>query len=407
MMITPPDRPLPLADLRIVAVEQYGAGPFGSLQLADLGAEVIRIEQPEPDVGRNVPPYAHDGDSLFFETFNRNKSGVVIDLGAAEGQRVLHDLVRASDAVYSNLRGDVVGKLGLDYASLGPVNPRVVCCSLSGFGTTGPRAADPALDYMLQARCGWMSLTGEPDGPPTKSGLSLVDYSAGLAAAGALLAGIHAARRDGIGLDCDTSLFDTAIAMLSYVATWQLTRDYAAERQPRSAHPSLTPFQAFRTADGWIVAGGSKEKFWRGLATVTGRPELITDPRYVSFADRLKHRESLTVELTEAFATRTSAAWLDDLTAAGVPCAPVNSVAEALADEQCAARDSVIETTHPRFGTVRAPAGPIRVGARRRTPERAPRHGEHTEAVLAEVCGYDRDRIEALLAAGVIRQAAS
>ena len=208
---------LPLADLRIIAVEQYGAGPYGSVHLADLGAEVIKIEDPRTggDVGRYVPPFAEEEDSLFFETFNRNKRSLSLDVANPAGRSVLEDLVRRSDAVYSNLRGDIPERLRIRYADLKDVNPRIVCCSLSGFGLDGPRRGQPGYDYLVQGLAGWMSLTGEPGGPPTKSGLSLVDFSSGLAAALALIAGIHAARRDGVGMDCDISLFDVALSMLS------------------------------------------------------------------------------------------------------------------------------------------------------------------------------------------------
>src|SRR5947209_2202089 len=187
----------PLDDVRIVAIEQYGAGPFGSVHLAELGADVIKIEDAAlgGDVGRAVPPYQSGDDSLFFQSFNHDKRSVALDLANPAGREVFHDLVRASDAVYSNVRGDVPAKLGLRYADLAPVNPRIVCVSLSGFGMTGPRAAQPAYDYILQGLAGWQMLTGAPDAPPTKSGLSLVDYSGGLVAALALLAGVHAARR--------------------------------------------------------------------------------------------------------------------------------------------------------------------------------------------------------------------
>ena len=207
----------PLADVRILGIEQYGAGPFGSMFLADLGAEVIKIEDPSVggDVGRYVPPYAEGEDSLFFESFNRNKRSLSLDLSTASGVKVFEDLVRVSDVVYSNLRGDVPLKMGLTYASLKHLNPAIVCCSLSGFGMTGPRSTEPGYDYILQGLAGWMSITGDPSGPPTKSGLSLVDYSGGLVAAVSLLSGLHAARRDGVGGDCDISLYDTAISMLT------------------------------------------------------------------------------------------------------------------------------------------------------------------------------------------------
>ena len=200
------------------------------MQLADLGADVIKIEDPGSggDVGRYVPPYQEGEDSLFFETFNHNKRSISLDLANAAGRAVFEDLVRVSDAVYSNLRGDEPEKLRLRYADLAHVNPRVVCCSLSGFGMTGPRRAEPAYDYILQGMAAGSRSPASPVGPPTKSGLSLVDYSGGLVAALALLAGVHAARRDGIGCDCDTALFDTAMNMLTYVAAWTLAPDGAS-----------------------------------------------------------------------------------------------------------------------------------------------------------------------------------
>ena len=237
----------PLQDLRIIAVEQYGAGPWGSVHLADLGADVIKIEDPSVggDVGRYVPPYAAGEDSLFFEVFNRGKRSLSLDLGDESGRAVFEDLVRGADAVWSNLRGDVPAKIKIRYDDLKELNPRIVCCSLTGFGMTGPRRQEPGYDYILQGLAGWMEVTGEPDGPPTKSGLSMVDYSGGFIAAISLLSGIHAARRDGVGMDCDVSLYDTAIAMLNYPGTWALNTDFVPSRPRHSAHPSLVPFQAF------------------------------------------------------------------------------------------------------------------------------------------------------------------
>jgi crotonobetainyl-CoA:carnitine CoA-transferase CaiB-like acyl-CoA transferase len=211
-----------LSDVRIVSVEQYGAGPWGTMQLADLGAEVIKIEDPSVggDVSRYVPPFQEGEDALFFEAFNRGKKSVSLDLRAPDARAVLEDLVRASDAVFSNLRGDQPDRLRLRYDDLREVNPRVVCCSLSGFGTTGPRAREGAYDYTLQGLAGWQAITGEPDGPPVKSGLSLVDFCGGYAAAVALLAGVSSARRTGEGCDLDLSLFEVALAQLNYLGTW-------------------------------------------------------------------------------------------------------------------------------------------------------------------------------------------
>jgi crotonobetainyl-CoA:carnitine CoA-transferase CaiB-like acyl-CoA transferase len=394
---------LPLADVRVIALEQYGAGPWGTLQLADLGAEVIKIEDPLAggDVGRYVPPYQEGEDSLFFETFNRNKQSVALDLRHPQSRGVLEDLVRASDVVYSNLRGDQPMKLRITYEDLKGVNPKIVCCSLSGFGTTGPRAAEGGYDYMMQGLAGWMSLTGEPDGPPTKSGLSLVDLSGGYVSTIAVLAGLWRARRDGVGCDCDVSLFETALHELVYVGTWAATKGYTPPRLSSSAHPSIVPFQNFATADGWIVVAGPKQKFWERLCVAIGHPELATDERFADFAARARHRDELVPLLEAAFATRTTSEWLSILREAGVPSAAVNDVAGALEDPQAKARGAVVEIEHPRLGAVRQVASPLRVSGAEPPLRRAPLRGEHTEKALVEVCGYTPERVQKLVEAGV------
>lgn len=390
-----------LADVRVLAIEQFGAGPWGSLQLADLGAEVIKIEDPRAggDVGRYVPPYQDGEDSLFFETFNRNKKSISLDLRHPDARDVFEDLVRASDVVYSNLRGDQPTRLKLRYDDLRHVNPRIVCCSLSGFGTTGPRADEGGYDYVMQGLAGWMSLTGDPDAPPTKSGLSLVDLSGGYVACIAMLAALWRVRRDGVGCDCDISLFETALHELMYVGTWVASRSYRPSRQPNSAHPSIVPFQNFETADGWIVVACPKQKFWERLCDAIERPDLLMDARFADFAGRDRHRAELIPILGATFARRRSDEWLDVLAATGVPSSPVNDVAAALEDPQVSARDGIVEIAHPRLGPVRQIASPLRLGD---APplRRAPFRGEHTKAVLMEVCGYDAERVESLEAAG-------
>ena len=392
----------PLEDVRIVALEQYGAGPFGTVHLADLGAEVIKIEDPTTagDVGRYVPPFQEEEDSLFFETFNRNKLSLNLDVRTDAGREVLEDLVRVSDALFSNLRGDVPERLRVRYADLQHLNPKIVCCSLSAFGMTGPRRAEPGYDYILQGLSGWMSLTGEPDAPPAKSGLSLVDYIGGLVGALALVVGVHAARREGRGMDCDVSLFDAAIAMLTYPAVWHLNGGFVPERLARSAHPSLVPFQVFPTADTWIVVGCAKEKFFTRLADAIGKPELATDERFRDFEARRRNRDELIEILDGEFRTRTSEEWLKLLADAGVPCGGVNTVEEALNDPQTAARELIVETEHPRFGRVRQPASPVRVGDETVAHRRAPFRGESEEAVLRGLLGYDDVRVGALRESG-------
>jgi crotonobetainyl-CoA:carnitine CoA-transferase CaiB-like acyl-CoA transferase len=393
----------PLAGIRVLAVEQFGAGPWATLQLADLGADVIKVEDPTAggDVGRYVPPYQQGEDSLFFETFNRNKRSIALDLRHERGREVLLDLVGAVDVVFSNLRGDQPRRLGLMYEDLAATNPRIVCCSLSGFGMTGPRAKEGGYDYIMQGLAGWMSLTGEPDGPPAKSGLSLVDLSGGYVAAIAILAGLWRAQRDGVGCDCDISLFETALAELMYVGTWAASRGYEPPRRASSAHPSIVPFQNFRTADGWVVVACAKQKFWVALCDVLGRPDLAEDERFADFAGRDANRGDLLAILDAAFAERGTDAWLEALAAAGVPSGRVNSVADALEDEQTRARGAVVAFEHPRLGPVRAVATPLRVGDEPPPVAPGPARGEHTDAVLRDLCGYGDERLADLRRAGV------
>jgi crotonobetainyl-CoA:carnitine CoA-transferase CaiB-like acyl-CoA transferase len=393
----------PLADLRVLAVEQYGAGPWGTLQLADLGADVIKIEDPAAggDVGRYVPPYQIEESSLFFETFNRNKRSVSLDLRLPGSRRVLEDIVAQCDAVFSNLRGDQPAKLGLRYADLAHVKPSIVCCSLSGFGMTGPRAAEGAYDWTMQGLAGWQSVTGDPDGPPTKSGLSLADFCGGYVAAIAILGAVWRARRSGTGGDVDLSLFEVALAQLTYLGTWVASQGYEPVRRPNSAHQSIVPFQNFETLDGWVVVACPKQRLWERLCAAIGRSDLADDERYATFALRDRHRDDLVGELEPIFRARTTADWIDVLSGADVPCAPANDVAAALADVQVAARGGVVEFDHPLLGSVRGLASPLRVDGFDAPVARGPFRGEHTAEILRALCGYTDAEIEELDGDGV------
>jgi crotonobetainyl-CoA:carnitine CoA-transferase CaiB-like acyl-CoA transferase len=393
----------PLGDIRVIAVEQYGAGPWGTLQLADLGADVIKIEDPAVggDVGRYVPPYQTDESSLFFETFNRNKRSVSLDLRHPVARRVFEDIVAECDAVFSNLRGDQPARLGLRYADLAHVKPSIVCCSLSGFGMTGPRSAEGAYDWTMQGLAGWQSITGDPDGPPTKSGLSLADYCGGYVAAIAILAGVWRARRIGKGADVDLSLFEVALAQLAYLGTWVASREYEPIRRPNSAHQSMVPFQNFATLDGWVVVACPKQSLWTRLCGAIGRPDLAEDERYRTFALRDEHRDELIGELEPAFRARTTTEWTAVLSAADVPCAPVNDITAALADAQVTAREAIAEFPHPVLGLVRQVATPHRLDGFEPPVDRAPFRGEHTADVLRDLCGYGASEIGKLASTGV------
>jgi len=393
----------PLAGLRVLTVSQFGAGPFGTQVLADLGADVIKIEDPTVggDIARYVPPFRAERDSLYFQSFNRGKKSLTLDLRRPEAARVLHDLVRVSHAVYNNLRGDLPEKLGLTYATLGAVKPAIVCCSLSGFGRTGPRAAEPAYDYLVQGYAGYMALTGEPDGPPGKCGVSVIDFAGGYASMLGLMIGLWDAQRTGVGRDVDVSLLDTAVSMLSYFAIWSLNREWTPERVADSGHQTLVPAQNFRTRDGWIVVFCNKDKFWAALVDALELPGLATDPRFATFADRFAHKGALLEILTPRFAARTTRDWLTRLSGR-VPCAPVNTMQEALEDDQVSQREMILEVTHPSFGVLREVASPIKTAGAITTPAPAPQLGEHTESLLSELLHYPPERIAALRAAGVL-----
>jgi len=301
---------LPLSGLRIIAVEQYGAGPFGSMLLADLGAEVIKIENPAErgDVSRSVGPHFFpDGDSHFYQSLNRNKKSLTLNLKHPHAQAVLRRLVRTADATYDNLRGDQPEKLGVTYAQLQEFNPKIVCAHLSAYGREGPRKSWPGYDYLMQAEAGYLALTGEPDGPPSRMGLSVVDLMTGVTAGLALVSGVLSARATGAGRDIDVCLFDTALQNLAYLAVWYLNVGVNQGREPRSSHPSLTPSQLYRTKDGFIFIMCNKEKFWPELCRCIGRPEWSERPDYKDFKARLANRAKLTEELDAALSTKAPA----------------------------------------------------------------------------------------------------
>lgn len=394
--------PLPLADLRILALTQLGAGPYAMQLLGDLGAEIVKIEDPTVggDEARAVPP-AIDGDSLYYQSFNRNTRSLTLDLRTAAGRALFRRLAAVADAVYANPRGDLPAKLGLDYASLKDVNPRLVCCTLTGFGRSGPRAADPAYDYLVQALAGFMHVTGEPDGPPIRSGVATIDFAGGLCSALGLMVALRRARETGIGGDVDVSLFDTAISMLTHIATNHLRSGVEPQRLPGGSHPSVVPSQTFPTADGWVMVMCMKDKFWQRLCALIERPALASDPRYAGFAERLAHRAELVDELAAVFRGRPTAEWIERLRGQ-VPCAPINSVSQALADPQVAARDMLITVAHPQLGPLREVGCPIRIDDVEPRYHPAAALGADTAAILTEWLSAGEDEIEQLRRDGAI-----
>jgi len=355
----------PLEGIRVLAVEHVGAAPYGTMFLASLGADVLRIENPGGgDPARRTGPHLlGDDDSQYFQTFNLGKRALALDLKRDRTQFL--DLVRSADAVMNNLRGDLPAKLGLDYPSLKDTNPAIVCVHLSAYGRDNERAAWPGYDFLMQAEAGLMSLTGEPDAPPSRYGTSMIDCMSGMTAAAALLACLLKAKRSGRGCDADTSLFEVALHQLNYAGTWHLNEGDAPKRPPRGAHLSLTPVQTFPTADGWIFVMCMTDRFWEVLARELGRADLLA--RFDSQGRRLEQRADLTAVLDLEFRKKPTAAWLGQLTGK-VPVAPVNDIAQALANPFVEELGMVRNAPHPQRPDFRVLATPVKIDGARPEP---------------------------------------
>ncbi len=393
---------LPLSGHRILSAEQYGAGPYGTMFLAQLGAEVIKIEPPGAgDTARQVGPhFLRPGESVYFQSFNLNKRSVTLDLHTEKGQQVLHRLAAQSHAVANNLRGDVPDKLGLTYAALKDHNPAIVCAHLSAYGRDSERARWPGYDYLMQAEAGFLSLTGDPDGEPQRMGLSMVDFMTGTIMAIGLLSALIEAKETGQGRDVDVDLLSAAVHQLSYPAVWYLNQGDVTGRTPRSAHPSVTPSQMFRTADGWIFVMAQLPKFWTVLCERIGRPELAEDARFATPAARLANRTELTGVLDAVFCAAPTRHWLD-LLEGRIPVAPVFDVAEALDNPYLRTTRMLDEVEHPDRERLRVLNNPIRLDGERLPNRAGPLLGADTDAVLTEA-GYALEEIDALRAAGAI-----
>ncbi len=390
---------LPLAGVRIIAVEVYGAGPFGSAHLADLGAEVIKVEpRAGGDVSRAVGPFfLGQDDSVFFQSLNRNKKSLTLDLKHPRGKEILAKLAATADGLISNLRGDQPEKLGLRHPDLARANPKLVCAHLSAYGRDGARKSWPGYDYLMQGEAGFLSLTGEPEGPPARMGLSIVDYATGTMCALALLAGILEARKTGKGRDLDVSLYDVAMHLLNYPAAWYLNDGLVTERVARSAHPFIAPSQLYRTQDGWIFVMAQTQRFWEMLADALGRGDLKA--KYPDFAARREHRDALTKALDAEFSKQTTEAWLAKLRGT-IPCGPVYDLPQALDNPYFLERGGVQVFDHPDRPGFKLVASPFRLGEP--LPARpAPKLGEHTEALLEEL-GYGKAEIARLKTQGAV-----
>jgi crotonobetainyl-CoA:carnitine CoA-transferase CaiB-like acyl-CoA transferase len=376
----------PLQGIRILTLEHFGAGPYGSAMLAELGAEVIKVEPaPGGEPSRRVGPFfAAPGDSLYYQTWHANKRSVLLDIKSAEGRADFETLVRSSDAVMNNLRGDQPAKLGLDYASLSRVNPKIVCLHISAYGRDNERAARPGFDYLMQAEAGLMSLTGDPEGAPARAGVAIVDYMSGATGAVGLLACLLRAQKSGTGCDVDVCLYDVALHQLGYSATWFLNEGFESTRQPRGAHLSLTPTQTFATADGWVFVAAMNDAFWELLVKGIGRPELASDARFEDMKARLANRDALTEALDAEFRRQPTAYWLAKL-AASLPIGPVYGIKQALESPFPKLTGMIGTVPHPDRGSLRVLASPIRINGRRLEQRAGSAAGADNDALLGNV----------------------
>jgi crotonobetainyl-CoA:carnitine CoA-transferase CaiB-like acyl-CoA transferase len=386
----------PLAGVRVLDLCHFLAGPYATAALADLGADVIKVEDPaHPDEARLVGPCFRE-QSLYFESLNWGKRSLAVSLTHPAGRAALLQVVRGCDVVVDNYKPGVMARLGLSHDELVAARTDLVTCSLSGYGATGPQARRPGYDYSIQARSGVMSLTGEPVGPPGKAGISYVDHSGGVAAALAVCAALVERSRTGLGRHIDLSLYDVQISMLSYLASWNLNADYSPPRQPSGAHPSIVPAQTFATADGYISLFIGNDPMWERFRAAVGDARLA-DPRYRSNSGRLAERATLLGVLRELLLERRTEEWLSLLEACGVPAERINSLSEALADPQVRARSLIVTNDAPGLA-YRHVRGPVPLDTQRASIP-APMLGADTATIL-EAAGLSADEIDQLLASG-------
>lgn len=390
----------PLDGIRVLELCHFLAGPYAGLVLADLGAEVLKVEDPShPDDARSMGPHFQGDQSLYFLALNSGKRSIGVRLASEEGRAVVEDLVRNADVVLDNFRPGVLAKFGLDHDALHRVNPAIVTCSLTGYGETGPDAARAGYDYTIQALAGVMSLAGEPDGPPTKAGISYLDHSGGITAALGVCAALLERTRTGIGTHVDVALFDVQLSMLTYLASWQRNRGATFGRTANSAHPSLVPAQNFRTADGHLALFIGNDGMWGRFVQALGDP-VLAEARFQSREGRWEHRDEVLGRVQELLLGDTSRGWETRLAEWGVACGAVNDVAGALAEPQTQARGLLVRAEHPAYGAYEHLRGPL-PSRDRDTMGPAPLLGEHTAEALARI-GYPPARIAELRTAGVI-----
>lgn len=395
----------PLRDIRILDLSRVLSGPFCSMQLADMGAEVIKVEAPgQGDDTRRFGPPFQGGESAYFLSINRNKRSITVNLKHREGRAIIEGLIERSDVLVENFRPGTMARLGLSYEEVAKRNPRLIYASISGFGHAGEErfSRQPGYDLLIQGLGGIASLTGEPDGPPMKNGVSIADLVAGLYAVQGILLALYAREKTGRGQQIDISMLDAQVSLLTYQAAIAFMTGESPGRMG-NRHPTIVPYETFRVADGYFNLAIGNDRLWQRFCAAIGREDLSSDPDFSTNADRVRNRDRLVPILEGIMARRTCAEWTAILDDAGVPGGPILSVGEVLDHPQVRAREMVVEVEHPTLGSLPLTGIPVKLsetpGSIRRPP---PRLGEHTEEVLEELLGYDREKIGELRASGAI-----
>jgi formyl-CoA transferase len=377
----------PLNGIRVLDLSRVLAGPYCTMVLGDLGADVIKVESPEGDETRGWGPPFVEGESAYYLCVNRNKRSIVVDFKTDEGRRIIHELIKRSDVLVENFRPGTLARFTLDFQSVVKANPKLIYCSITGFGQTGPLRDKPGYDFMIQAVGGLMSITGEPQGEPMKVGVAVADLFAGQNAVIAILAALQARDQTGKGQHLDISLFDSQVAMLANVASNYLISGNLPGRYG-NAHANIVPYQSFQASDAWFVIAVGNDKQFERLCEVIGKKELVSDARFTLNAERVKHRDELIFILKPIFLTRTANEWLSMLESAGIPCGPINTLDKVFSMPQVEEREMLIHMQHGEIGDLRLVGSPLKFSDTpvdyRRPP---PRLEEHTDEVLKELFG--------------------
>ena len=400
----------PLEGIRVVDLTRALAGPYCTMMLGDLGADVIKVERPDrgdesrgwgpPFVGEPYGPYS--GESAYFVAVNRNKLSITVNLKSPEGQDIVRGLVAVSDVLVENFRTGVLDSMGLGYNEMKEVNPRLVYCSVSGYGRTGPYAKRPGYDVIIQAEGGMMGITGPEEGPPSRVGVPIVDITAGMFACSAILAALRARDITDEGQLVDVSLLDTQVALLTNVGSIYLVGGAEPKRQG-NAHPNIAPYEAFRARDRWFALAAANERQWATLCTLIDQPELEKDPLFATNGLRVTNRVQLVDRLNEIFATRDADEWLDAIRQAGLPCGPINDVPDVFDHPQAESRDLILETDHPSAGQIRVAGFPYKLsGTPAKIQRPPPLLGQHTGEVLTELLGYTDQKVAELQRGGAV-----